>query len=118
MIYDKRVCYMPQGIARRLVAGTSASAINEAQGASKKLSYLLRHGDRRIEPFDGGGWFRCSDLFTPTGKKDLVPLQRCVEFLYNVVCDNDKQRFQLAFHTINQGGVREVTRIYATRCTS
>eukprot|EP00972_Heterocapsa_arctica_P090939 13416512-Heterocapsa_arctica.AAC.1 len=64
MIYDKRVCYMPQGIARRLVPGTSASAINEAEGASKKLSYLLRHGDRRIELFNEGGWFRCSDIFT------------------------------------------------------
>eukprot|EP00972_Heterocapsa_arctica_P099610 14698104-Heterocapsa_arctica.AAC.1 len=45
MIYDKRVCHMPTGIARRIVAGTSPSAVNEAQAASKKLSHLLRHGD-------------------------------------------------------------------------
>eukprot|EP00972_Heterocapsa_arctica_P093081 13729108-Heterocapsa_arctica.AAC.1 len=92
MIYDERVCYMPPGIARRNNAPTSPSAINEAGNASRKLSYLLRHGDRRIDPINEGGWYRCSDIFTLTSRKDLFPLQRNVEFLYNLVCENDKQR--------------------------
>eukprot|EP00972_Heterocapsa_arctica_P049438 7277319-Heterocapsa_arctica.AAC.1 len=54
MIFDKRVCHMPNALARRLVAGTSVSAVNDAQKASKRLSYIVRHGDRRIQPCNEG----------------------------------------------------------------
>eukprot|EP00972_Heterocapsa_arctica_P000130 20440-Heterocapsa_arctica.AAC.1 len=54
MIYDERHCYMPPGIAQRNPRPTSPSAINEADQASRTLSHLLRHGDRRIDPFNEG----------------------------------------------------------------
>eukprot|EP00972_Heterocapsa_arctica_P028860 4246917-Heterocapsa_arctica.AAC.1 len=54
MIFDERVCHMPARIVNRIVKGVSSSARNDAISASKFLSKLLRHGDRRVKPFNEG----------------------------------------------------------------
>eukprot|EP00972_Heterocapsa_arctica_P046791 6907140-Heterocapsa_arctica.AAC.1 len=55
MITNKRFCHMPNALARRLVAGKSDSAVDDARKASMRLSSILRHGDRRIQPCNEGG---------------------------------------------------------------
>ena len=61
-----------------------------------------------------GGWFLADDLIR------LYP-DMTINALLKVVMENDKQRFQLAVHTVdglNANDRRVVTRIYAIRCTS
>eukprot|EP00972_Heterocapsa_arctica_P113569 16437776-Heterocapsa_arctica.AAC.1 len=61
-----------------------------------------------------GGWYLCSDLYDMN--EDWTP-----QVIFNVVALNDKQRFQLAAHTVDNRGTdtrRLVTKIYAIRCTS
>eukprot|EP00972_Heterocapsa_arctica_P025696 3780570-Heterocapsa_arctica.AAC.1 len=61
-----------------------------------------------------GGWFKVADLYK-------TKTQWTTQELFTVVMKNDKQRFQLAVHTVNGSGPtdrRLVTKIYAIRCTS
>eukprot|EP00972_Heterocapsa_arctica_P087118 12843745-Heterocapsa_arctica.AAC.1 len=112
---------MPPVIAFCIEKSVDKEVINDLDNASHKLSKLLRHQNNRIQPLNHGGWFLCSDIFDLTIDKrtSLFPFQRNVQFLYNLVMNNDKQRFQLAVHTVDFGGDRrEVTEIYAIRCTS
>eukprot|EP00972_Heterocapsa_arctica_P108774 16015740-Heterocapsa_arctica.AAC.1 len=86
--------------------------------ASRKMSKLFRHQDPRIQPFDNGGWFICSDVFDPTKDRSssLFPKERTGQFLYNLMLYNEKQRFQLAIVTADAGESRRtVTQIYAIR---
>eukprot|EP00972_Heterocapsa_arctica_P033812 4976610-Heterocapsa_arctica.AAC.1 len=89
--------------------------------ASRKMSKLFRHQSNRIQPFNDGGWFLCSEIFDLTHDKNtsLFPDQRNAQFLYNLMVHNEKQRFQPAVHTVDSGKDRRcVTDIYAIRCTS
>eukprot|EP00972_Heterocapsa_arctica_P016205 2389821-Heterocapsa_arctica.AAC.1 len=62
------------------------------------MSKLLRHQDPRIQPFDDGGWFLCSEIFRLDNDRSscLFPDQRNSQFLDNLMYHNEKQRFQLA----------------------
>eukprot|EP00972_Heterocapsa_arctica_P025856 3805302-Heterocapsa_arctica.AAC.1 len=82
---------MPPHVARRVVTPPSGSATRDNNAASHKLTNFLRHHSSRIAP--SNTWW-----------------VRNVEYLYNLVLENDKQRFQRAVTSIDHGGpLREAT---------
>eukprot|EP00972_Heterocapsa_arctica_P046775 6903820-Heterocapsa_arctica.AAC.1 len=80
---------MPSTIAEVDVSLFPGGNIRKPSGI---LSHAFRHGHREIEPFNRGGWFKVSDLYTT--KARFTPRE-----LYTIAMTNDKQRFQLAVLT-------------------
>eukprot|EP00972_Heterocapsa_arctica_P076431 11274356-Heterocapsa_arctica.AAC.1 len=61
-----------------------------------------------------GGWFKVADLYKTKAKWTT-------QELFTIAMLNDKQRFQIAVHTVDGDGLnarRLVTKVYAIRCTS
>eukprot|EP00972_Heterocapsa_arctica_P074083 10936200-Heterocapsa_arctica.AAC.1 len=66
-----------------------------------------------MDPINSGGWYKVADLHGTDAK--WTPKE-----LFTIVMKNDKQRFQLAVHTVDghsHKARRLVTKIYAIRCT-
>eukprot|EP00972_Heterocapsa_arctica_P081480 12010883-Heterocapsa_arctica.AAC.1 len=121
MIYDVDYCDLGEGIAQFIHRGTSNSAYNARQDASKRLCNYLRHWSYgRIKPFNRGGWVKRRDIFALQTQHDVRPLQRNMYFLFTATLENDKQRFQLAVLSIPGGSTldREVVAVEAMRATS
>eukprot|EP00972_Heterocapsa_arctica_P017657 2610439-Heterocapsa_arctica.AAC.1 len=101
---------MPAAVA---VVDTTLFNAGNLRQASIALTLSLRHDNRKMDPFNNGGWYKITDLYKTDAR--WTPNQ-----LFTVVMKNDKQRFQVAVHTVDgrsHKARRIVTKIYAIRCT-
>eukprot|EP00972_Heterocapsa_arctica_P046817 6911701-Heterocapsa_arctica.AAC.1 len=69
---------MPPAVAFRTEKTTDKKIIIDLNNASHKLSSFLHHHSNRIQPFNNGGWFLCSEIFDlkVEQRTSLFPCQR------------------------------------------
>eukprot|EP00972_Heterocapsa_arctica_P057039 8416936-Heterocapsa_arctica.AAC.1 len=82
---------MPASVA---VVDTKLFTGGNLRTASIALTVALRHDNRKMAPFNSGGWYKVADLYNSDAR--WTPNE-----LFTVVTKNDKQRFQVAVHTVD-----------------